>query len=143
MKLIIHDLSNEDFSSISKNIRGDNIVISKCKGINRCIGCFGCWIKTPGECVIKDDYNKMSEKIALVSCSGLSPLGLVVRAASVELALEEENIVAACITEYSAQPNNCSPILDDAKIVSITGCSDDRASVILNEKDINPLVPLL
>ena len=82
---------------------------------------------------------KMSEKIALVSCSGLSPLGLVVRAASVELALENENIVAACITEYSAQPNNCSPILDDAKIVSITGCSDDCASVILNEKDVNPI----
>ena len=61
----------------------------------------------------------MSDKIALVSCSGLSPLGLVVRAASVELALENENIVAACITEYSAQPNNCSPILDDAKIVTI------------------------
>lgn len=81
----------------------------------------------------------MSEKIALVSCSGLSPLGLVVRAASVELALEEENIVAACITEYSAQPNNCSQILDDAKIVSITGCSDDCASIILNGKDINPI----
>ncbi len=79
----------------------------------------------------------MSEKIALVSCSGLSPLGLVVRAASVELALENENIVAACITEYSAQPNNCSPILDGAKIVTITGCSDDCASVILNEKDVD------
>lgn len=78
----------------------------------------------------------MDEKIALVSCSGLSPLGLVVRAASVELALENENIVAACITEYSAQPNNCSPILDDAKIVTITGCGDDCASVILNDKDI-------
>lgn len=78
----------------------------------------------------------MNDKIALVSCSGLSPLGLVVRAASVELALENENIVAACITEYSAQPNNCAPILDDAKIVSITGCSDDCASVILNEKNV-------
>ena len=78
----------------------------------------------------------MSDKIALVSCSGLSPLGLVVRAASVELALENENIVAACITEYSAQPNNCAPILDDAEIVTITGCTDDCASVILNEKDI-------
>ena len=78
----------------------------------------------------------MSDKIALVSCSGLSPLGLVVRAASVELALENENIVAACITEYSAQPNACSPILDDAKIVTITGCGDDCAGVILNEKDV-------
>ena len=78
----------------------------------------------------------MSDKIALGSCSGLSPLGLVVRAASVELALENENIVAACITEYSAQPNNCSPILDDAKIVTITGCGDDCAGVILNEKEV-------
>ena len=79
----------------------------------------------------------MSDKIALVSCSGLSPLGLVVRAASVELALETDNIVAACITEYSAQPNNCSPILEDAKIVTITGCGDDCASVILNDKDVD------
>lgn len=81
----------------------------------------------------------MNDKIALVSCSGLSPLGLVVRAASVELALENENIVAACITEYSAQPNNCSPILDDAKIVTITGCGDDCAGVILNEKAVEPV----
>jgi uncharacterized metal-binding protein len=79
----------------------------------------------------------MDEKIALVSCSGLSPLGLVVRAATVELALDNENIVAACITEYSAQPNNCAPILDDAKIVSITGCCDDCVSTILKEKDID------
>lgn len=82
----------------------------------------------------------MTDKIALVSCSGLSPLGLVVRAASVELALENDNIVAACITEYSAQPNNCSPILDDAKIVTITGCSDDCASVILKEKDVDAIM---
>lgn len=81
----------------------------------------------------------MTDKIALVSCSGLSPLGLVVRAASVELALENENIVAACITEYSAQPNNCSPILDDAKIVTITGCADDCASVILKDKDVDAI----
>ncbi len=79
----------------------------------------------------------MNDKIALVSCSGLSPLGLVVRAASVELALENDNIVAACITEYSAQPNSCSPILEDAKIVTITGCGDDCASVILNDKNVD------
>lgn len=82
----------------------------------------------------RDDI--MDDKIALVSCSGLSPLGLVVRAATVELALDNDNIVAACITEYSAQPNTCSPILDDAKIVSITGCSDDCVSTILKEKDV-------
>ena len=82
---------------------------------------------------------KMYDKIALVSCSGLSPLGLVVRAASVELALENDNIVAACITEYSAQPNNCSTILEDAKIITITGCSDECASAILKDKNVDIL----
>ena len=83
----------------------------------------------------------MDEKIALVSCSGLSPLGLVVRAATVELALDNDNIVAACITEYSAQPNNCSPILDDAKIVSITGCrviKNIDAENVVKAFDLNP-----
>ena len=79
----------------------------------------------------------MSDKIALVSCSGLSPLGLVVRAATVELAIDNENIVAACITEYSAQPNQCSPILEDAKVVSITGCGDDCVSTILANKNVD------
>ena len=82
----------------------------------------------------------MCDKIALVACSGLSPLGLVVRAASVELALENDNIVAACITEYSAQQKDCSPILEDAKIVTITGCGDDCAAVILKDKDVSPII---
>lgn len=54
-----------------------------------------------------------------------------------ELALDNENIVAAYITEYSAQPNQCSPILEDAKVVSITGCTDDCVSTILKEKDVD------
>ena len=49
--------------------------------------------------LLKREVDYMDDKIALVSCSGLSPLGLVVRAAPVELALDNENIVAACITE--------------------------------------------
>ncbi len=76
-------------------------------------------------------------KIALVSCSGLSPLGLVVRVATIELALDEDDVVAACITEYSAQPNECAPILKDATVVSITGCSDDCVGEILKEKGID------
>ena len=44
----------------------------------------------------------MNDKIALVSCSGLSPLGLVVRAATVELALDNENIVDRR-SQFSAQ----------------------------------------
>ncbi len=78
----------------------------------------------------------MEEKIALVSCSGLSPLGLIVRVASIDLALENDNIVTACLCESTAQPSECAPIYDDCPIVSITGCKDDCVSTILNEKGI-------
>jgi hypothetical protein len=27
--------------------------------VKHCIGCFGCWIKTPGECVVKDDSSNI------------------------------------------------------------------------------------
>lgn len=75
-------------------------------------------------------------KIALVSCNGLSPLGLIVRVASIELALENENIVLACLSESTAQPTKCSPILDDCSVISITGCKDDCVSIILNNRNI-------
>jgi multimeric flavodoxin WrbA len=30
--------------------------------INYCTGCWGCWVKTPGQCVIKDDSNIVCDK---------------------------------------------------------------------------------
>ena len=79
----------------------------------------------------------MEDKIALVSCSGLSPLGLIVRVATIDLAIENENIVTACLCESIAQPNDCAPILEDCPIISITGCKDDCVSTILKEKNID------
>jgi multimeric flavodoxin WrbA len=31
--------------------------------IGYCIGCFGCWVKTPGECIIKDANQHIAEDI--------------------------------------------------------------------------------
>ena len=35
--------------------------------IHNCVGCFGCWVKTPGRCVIRDDAVKVYPLIAASS----------------------------------------------------------------------------
>lgn len=32
------------------------------ENINHCVGCFGCFVKTPGRCVIADDYQDQGQK---------------------------------------------------------------------------------
>ncbi|MBL4930436.1 flavodoxin family protein [Clostridium paridis] len=64
MKIIIHDLMHQDFTSIYQEQEDSTIVISDNGEIHNCIGCFGCWIKTPGKCVLKDAYNNMGELLS-------------------------------------------------------------------------------
>lgn len=67
MKLIIHDLRDQDFKKIFSDHIENSIIISNDGNINNCIGCFGCWIKTPGKCIIKDDYSNMGEYLSKAS----------------------------------------------------------------------------
>ena len=62
MKLVIHDLSAEEWNRIKADYEGDRIV-SDLGTIRPCVGCFCCWNKTPGQCVIKDGYENMGELI--------------------------------------------------------------------------------
>ena len=34
------------------------------KNIATCMGCFGCWIKTPGQCIIKDEGREITKTVA-------------------------------------------------------------------------------
>ncbi len=78
MRLLIHDLDDFEFKNLSNDIK----VINKKDDIKSCIGCFGCWVKTPAECVINDSYknmgellSKLDEIIIISKCvyGGLSP----------------------------------------------------------------------
>ncbi len=63
MKLLIHDLEEEYLIQLLEH--QDNIrIISKNTPIHHCIGCFGCWVKTPAYCVLKDEYMNMAPRIA-------------------------------------------------------------------------------
>ena len=59
MNIIIHDLTKELFEELFSPVNRDTKIISNTGHIQNCIGCFGCWVKTPGKCVIKDGYENM------------------------------------------------------------------------------------
>lgn len=68
MRLIVHDLTPEQEKELS--LPGeDTRIISDDGAIRPCVGCFGCWIKTPAQCVIRDHYGDMGE--ALSKCDEL------------------------------------------------------------------------
>ncbi|MGI5957862.1 MAG: flavodoxin family protein [Massiliimalia sp.] len=61
MKLILTDKPIDRMDQISQDIK--YIDLSSCN-IANCVGCFGCWTKTPGKCVIRDDAVKVYPYIA-------------------------------------------------------------------------------
>ncbi len=46
-------------------IKNDEVEVMVLRGmkIARCLGCFGCWVKTPGKCVINDAASDLPRKI--------------------------------------------------------------------------------
>ncbi len=62
MKLLIHDYTPEEFAPLAEQYEGWDVV-SDDGTIRPCIGCFGCWVKTPGQCVIPDAYQTMARRI--------------------------------------------------------------------------------
>ena len=64
MNLIIHDLSKEQWEALAFPLKEDAKIIDNSGNIKKCMGCFGCWLKTPGRCVIPDEYQRMGELAA-------------------------------------------------------------------------------
>ena len=57
MKILVSDTKN--IEPFLKNNQEEVTVISDTGKIKPCQGCFNCWIKTPGKCMLNDGYNNM------------------------------------------------------------------------------------
>ena len=66
MKLIIHDGTAALEEELRRALGGKEELcfVSEGQPIRHCTGCFGCWVKTPGQCVITDGYHTTPEKCA-------------------------------------------------------------------------------
>ena len=94
MELIIHDLDDEKLENLKWKIEKKEKIMDKIKEsinqkkiiddedisiicdnnrIKSCMGCFECWIKTPGKCKIRDGYENLAklyskaDKVVIIS----------------------------------------------------------------------------
>lgn len=79
----------------------------------------------------------MAEKIALASCNGMGPNGLVSRVAVGDCKNENENVISICMGSTSADINGeNNPMLKKYPIIAINGCSNNCVNKILKNKGI-------
>lgn len=79
----------------------------------------------------------MAEKIALASCNGMSPNGLVSRVAVGDCKKENENITSICMGSSSADiEGKNNSMLKKYPIIAINGCSNNCVNKILKNKGI-------
>lgn len=64
MRVLIHDLDEESFKNWLSDKISNCYIFSQNKKISPCVGCFGCWIKTPGMCVIKDGFEDIGKELS-------------------------------------------------------------------------------
>ena len=63
-RLIIYDVPT---GHIGPYTNEEDILVNADDIHRYCIGCFGCWLKTPGTCVIKDGFEDMGQRLSQVS----------------------------------------------------------------------------
>ena len=63
MKVVLHDLDPSRFESLYPKLARDSFIVGEEGPVRNCVGCFGCWCKTPGKCVIPDGYGDFGKHL--------------------------------------------------------------------------------
>lgn len=76
------------------------------------------------------------EKIAISSCTGMSPYGLVARAACSDTVNETNEIISICITATSADSEGFKNLIKKYPIIAVNGCENACVDKILEQKGV-------
>ncbi len=77
-----------------------------------------------------------NEKIALAPCSGMSPYGLITRAASVDTVKEHDNLISICMGATSADREGFRELIKKYPIIAVNGCEGSCVNKILEQKGV-------
>ena len=76
------------------------------------------------------------KKYALAPCSGMSPYGLITRAASVDTVKEHDNFISICMGATSADREGFKELIRKYPIIAINGCEGSCVNKILEQKGV-------
>ena len=62
-RFLIHDLPSGREEMLKKFAKADQAAVAQQTPLF-CTGCFGCWLKTPGRCVLPDSYQSMGKRLS-------------------------------------------------------------------------------
>ena len=63
-RLIIYDVPIKHIKEFTTD---EDLLVNAGDIHHYCIGCFGCWLKTPGKCIIKDGFEDMGQWLSQVN----------------------------------------------------------------------------
>lgn len=76
------------------------------------------------------------EKLALAPCSGMSPYGLITRAACSDMIEESHHLISICMGATSADREGFRELIEKYPIIALNGCEGSCVDKILNQKGV-------
>lgn len=76
------------------------------------------------------------KKYALAPCSGMSPYGLITRAASSDVVKEREDLISICMGATSADREGFKELIKKYPIIAVNGCEGACVDKILIQKGV-------
>jgi len=76
------------------------------------------------------------KKYALAPCSGMSPYGLITRAASSDVVKERDDLISICMGATSADREGFKELIKKYPIIAVNGCEGACVDKILLQKGV-------